>query len=298
MKKMNNVHVLDIEQVKAIREFLIIKDDLIRDGSFNKVLRDDIFQLLESQDCIVLYYPLENEENNGFHVEYPYRGELKHFVYINTDQFKETQIFTAAHELGHIWKIIEFMQENGFSGDDEWEERVISRFAAELLMPKDEFRSFAIKEIVVSKKQYTKKQLPMTSIIRIVTAIMNEFFTPFKSVVHRLYELMIISEKLANTLLEKYDTGEYRDYSMIVANEQGYNRLYQTPDKLLKHIDGLKELLDEAKNNNAMPEKWLASMYSLFDYEFDRQDITLGVSLPDDISIIEGGDIDEENGGY
>jgi len=280
--------------VSAILSFIKEKD-LKKIGFFNKVLRDDIFHLLESQDCIVLYYPKDNENNNGFHVKHPLRGELKKFVYINTAQLKETQIFAAAHELGHIWGIIEYMNEQGFDGDgeDDWDERIINRFAAELLMPKKEFIYFLKREFDRIKDQNNNMQI--IDIISIITAIMNEFLTPFKSVVRRFFELEEMSKEIAQMLLDEYDDGIIREYSEKIAREQGYNRLYKRPPDRLKHIDGLKEFLDKAKEKEAMPEKWLRAIFALFDFDYDA---VIDKSLSENINIFEGGSVDAENCGH
>ena len=293
--KNNELHMLHRDQVSVILSFIEEKN-FIGDGVFNKVLRDDIFYLLESQDCIVLYYPLESEDNNGFHVKHPIHGELKKFVYINTAQFKETQIFAAAHELGHLCGIIEYMKEKGFNGDgeDNWEERIINRFAAELLMPKIEFKFSFDREFAKIEDQNQHYGTPIINVVSFITAIMNEFLTPYKSVVRRFYELGAISEESALLFLEGYDDGIIREYSKIIAKEQGYNRLYQPPDRL-KYINGLKEFLDQAKKEEAMPEKWLISMYKLFDLDFDA---IIDKSLSENIDIFKGGSVDAENGGH
>ena len=294
MKK-NNVRKLPKNQEIAILSFIKEKN-LEEKGFFNKILRDDIFHLLESQDCIVLYYPQENEENNGFHVNHPFRGKLKKFVYINTAQLKETQIFAAAHELGHIWGVVEYMKEKGFSSEniEDWDEWIINRFAAELLMPVNEFHQVCKRELDIVEEQYKHNQMPMKYAISVITAIMNEFFTPYKSVVHRFYELGVISNETAFMLLDEYDSGLLRDYSEKIAKEQGYSRLFQPADKL-KHIDGLKEFLDKAKETDAMPEKWLFSMYKLFDFDYDT---TIEKSLTENIDILKGGSVNAEDGGH
>lgn len=66
----------------------------------NPILRSDVLELLDVY-CTVVYYPKENESNNGFHVTgiLDRLGNEKHFVYINTNQTIDKQIFTAAHEL-------------------------------------------------------------------------------------------------------------------------------------------------------------------------------------------------------
>jgi len=79
----------------------------------NQLLREDVLDLLDMY-CTVIYYPLENESNNGFHITgIPHKnGEEQHFVYINTSQTIEKQIFTAAHELGHIWEVDSYVLEH------------------------------------------------------------------------------------------------------------------------------------------------------------------------------------------
>ena len=69
----------------------------------NRLLREDVLDLLDRY-CTVVYYPLENEENNGFRVkDIPFaNGSCHDFVFINTAQTLEKHVFTAAHELGHI----------------------------------------------------------------------------------------------------------------------------------------------------------------------------------------------------
>ena len=237
MKK-NRVRMLPEKQVSAILSFIKEKSSLEK-GIFNKVLRDDIFQLLERQDCIVLYYPKEDEENGGFHVMHPLCGKLKKFVYINTAQLKETQIFAAAHELGHIWGIVDYMKEKGFSDTDEadWDEWIINRFAAELLMPNDAFHYYCEREFAIIDEQYKHNQIPLISVISVITAIMNEFLTPFKSVVHRFYELGVISNDIAFMLLEEYDLGEVYSAAMCVVLECDY--LLSDDNKAIRHIGSI-----------------------------------------------------------
>ena len=104
----------------------------------NRLLREDVLDLLDRY-CTVVYYPLEEEENNGFRVkDIPFSdGSYHDFVFINTAQTLEKQAFTAAHELGHIWNVDRYVIEHcGISS--ELAEPIINRFAAVLLMPKEE----------------------------------------------------------------------------------------------------------------------------------------------------------------
>lgn len=148
----------------------------------------------------------------------------------------------------------------------------------------------------MEKRTIPKSHKTIIGLIRIITALMNEFLTPFKSVVYRLYELRIITDATVAYFLQNYDEGSYKSYSKIVAKEQGYSRLYKEPDHL-KHIDGLKELLDKARDENTMPEKWLDSMYTKFEFERNCQERALETSLLDGIGIHEEGDVDAKDSG-
>lgn len=62
----------------------------------NAIVRDDIFTILEKH-CTVLYYPIEDERNCGFHIKKIVNDTLEEFIYINTAKPLEEQIFAAAH---------------------------------------------------------------------------------------------------------------------------------------------------------------------------------------------------------
>lgn len=56
---------------------------------------------------------------------------------INTNNTIEKQVYIAAHELGHVWKIDEKVLAKCDGNIDS--EAIINRFAAELLMPAELF---------------------------------------------------------------------------------------------------------------------------------------------------------------
>ena len=145
-----NAQKIPVEQVDIIRAFIDSRrDEHSRENNvhLNTVLREDIFPLLD-RICTVVYFPIDDKENNGFHVSYPFRGQDIDFVYINTAQDREKQIFTAAHELGHIWELDKHLSaECKLQMDTEYCERIMNRFAAELLMPMDIFLEYARSKI-------------------------------------------------------------------------------------------------------------------------------------------------------
>ena len=123
--------------VEAIKKIILdIKEKCIIK---NTAIRDSIFGILENE-CTVIYYPLENEKNRGFHIKKIVKNELKDFVYINTAKPIAEQIFAAAHEFGHIWEVADKVWKIlGYEGKptEEEEEDITDWFAAELLMPEE-----------------------------------------------------------------------------------------------------------------------------------------------------------------
>ena len=62
----------------------------------NMIIKDDIFGILEKH-CTVIYYPIENEINCGFHTKRFVKNKLEDFVYINTEPYTHSSA-TPLHE--------------------------------------------------------------------------------------------------------------------------------------------------------------------------------------------------------
>lgn len=260
-------------QVISICQFIESKRAEIQSTAgihLNAVLRDDIFWLLDRY-CTVVYYPIDDGSNNGFHVSYPRQnGQEVHFVHINTAQHKEKQIFTAAHELGHIWEVNKFVKGYETANNAlEFDEHLMNRFAAELLMPKDLFLPF---EKIAVNEATKEGVLTIGGMVQAITAMMNEFFVPYKAVVMRLYELDVIPSKIAKVLLGEGSVplSIIEEFSKTVAKKQGFDRLYQVDRR--KFIDGLNELLDKAIEQGAMPEQWLKNFAERFEIQVKASD--------------------------
>lgn len=150
----------------------------------NKPVGENIFELLEKKS-IVLYYPLLNEKSNGMHIDRHENGVNKHYVYINTGKPYYDQIFTAAHELGHIINISDLVNEQ-VPDCNEMEENIVDRFAAEILMPRDMFLAqwkFFAKDIKKDNK------IKVVDFLHSATKQMIFFKVSFASVLLRLAEL-------------------------------------------------------------------------------------------------------------
>ncbi len=233
--------------VEAIKDVVKkVKEDYLID---NEVLRDYTFEILEKH-CVVLYYPLEGEKSNGFHTKKIVKDELKDFVYINTAKPVELQVFTAAHELGHVWNVAKKVWDAlGYKDtlEEEMEESITNRFAAELLMPEAAF----IKMFYQKKDEMGLEGNTITAddLLRISVGLMNVFLVQYDAVRKRLFETKIINDA-GRALLKKNDS-EYKEKVQIYAKEQ--NSLLEKAS-FNKTIPGIRELIEEAEKKASLNE--------------------------------------------
>lgn len=236
------------------------RDELKRKNLFiNDIVREDIFDILESC-CTVVYYPLPGEENDGFHitipVDYIKDASSEHFVYLNTDKYLEKQVFAAAHELGHIWideeQIWTPELQNVMERNHKNTEYIMNRFAAELLMPDILFTQSAREKLDHYKKDGNK--ILVVDVFRVVASLMDEFCATAQAVIVRFYETGIFSKSICRMLLSG-PTDSQNAYSEFFDNliglciqEGGYTRLHKNTDK--RGINGFPELLDEAERKH------------------------------------------------
>ena len=207
----------------------------------NEPIRDSIFEILDDK-CIILYYPQENEENDGSLIQKYINDKLTNFVHINTYKVIEKQVFTAAHELGHILNLHEYLLENcdeyNQKHDKDIEEAAMNYFAALVLMPTDIFTNKA-KSLF---KEYGDT-LKLDDFIKISLNLMDIFFVPFKAVVVRLFEIDIIDKSTVeflinnNVILDKIN-----DYIKLY----GFTRLGIRSEK--KGIKGYPELISKVED--------------------------------------------------
>lgn len=280
------LHFLSDDIVEQIKLFIYNKrnEDEIKAKYPNALLREDIFSMLDDY-CTVVYFPLENETINGFHITgiVDASGKENTFVYINTAQTIEKQVFTAAHELGHIWGIDEIIStkfSHIFSSEEI--ENITSRFAAELLMPEQIFHNSCIAEFDRNKE--SEGTITIFNLIKSVAVLMTNFFVPYKAVLHRIAELKIITEDAANMLLG--NAGIPYDEIIQLVNKYlrdiGFTNFLEPTKKCW--IDGLADLLDKAQERGTVSENKINHLRSLFKLTDDSQisdglDARLNISL-------------------
>ncbi len=223
----------------------------------NMIIKDDIFGILEKY-CTVVYYPLENEKNCGFHTRRYVKGELVDFVYINTAKTISEQVFTAAHELGHVWKVAEQVWEKSGEPeklDTEVEERIINRFAAELLMPTQEFRETFNAHVKDLFADNDTNKIGFIDMIRVIVLQMNDYMVPYEAVRKRMVETNIIDPKVGE-LMHQHEN-ELIPIIAVFAKEQN-TMLDRITEK--KTIPGLRKLVETAEKSGEVSKYTIAKI--------------------------------------
>ena len=249
---MDKIVSLPKSVIDSIKKFLLLKK-----LQSDSLLRDTIFSLLERY-CTVLYYPQENEENDGCHVRRIVNNEIVSFVYINTFKSIEKQIFTAAHELGHILELNSFLIQNCPDYKNNMEEHAMNKFAALLLMPDNVFDKTVLEHAAAYCTNDGK--ITLDNLIKFSLYLMDYFFVPFKSVIIRLWELGHLTEIDAVSLInDKSTLAKINDYIKIL----GYKRLGIKSCK--KSIKDFAELLDKAEDQDIFPKTKITSIRNKMD---------------------------------
>lgn len=277
---MKDIQILPKEAEQTIRAFIEQKfqQNNLRTDFPNKLLRGDVLRLLD-QFCTVIYYPVEHESNNGFHVSIPlFDGQTQDFVFINTAQTMEKQVFTAAHELGHIWNVDKtILSELKLETTPQNQELVINRFAAVLLIPEDEFKAVLFTEVKKLSNKDGSVSLP--NMYRLIVILMNFFFAPMKAAVLRMVELECLSLNDASLLLGENKEDEHSVTVLInqLCNELGFTEL-QNPSRK-KWIDGLAEKLTIAEQRQLLPKEKIDYIRRAFDVQSFEPNMDLDRSI-------------------
>lgn len=227
----------------------------------NTAIKDSIFSILEN-NCTVLYYPFDNENNRGFHTKKIVGNELKDFVYINTAKPIAEQIFTAAHEFGHIWSVGEkvwgFLKYETKPTEDEIED-ITNLFAAELLMPTSEFKKAFVAHI--KDLGIEDDIIKFEELIQVIALLMEDFMVPCRAVIKRFKETSIISEETEEQLLSI--EGEVSKIVDILMKDRN---TYLGSRTKVKTISGIRGLIEEAEKEDNVDTYLLMKMKKEFQF--------------------------------
>lgn len=244
----------------------IIDKERTDQGITNDIIRDDVFYLLDHH-CIIIYYPFPKEDINGYHISRHITGEKEDFVFINTANTTEKQIFAAAHELGHILKVDEIIYNCFDIGVDvETSEAIVNRFAAELLMPKEIFTE-KIKGFLNKYNNGSDNLLP-TKMLELIVYLMNEFLVEYEAIIKRFLEVNELSEEDANLLRRLTDSEAFDQHIKKIAKTSNYTRLFIRSN--YKSMSELVESLDEARKHKTLTEEKIARLAEEFDIKLEN----------------------------
>lgn len=241
------------EIVSAIQNF--IEEKKQKEGIVNEMVRDDVFSVLE-KECKVLYYNLD-DSIEGCHRIKPMNGKMEQFVFINTSKVVQEQVWTAAHELGHVWEVDQFVKKVVPSCEESCE-ALVGRFAAEFLMPE----TFFHKEVRAKLLElgFEGGKLSGQKMVKLVTYLMNYFGTPYKSVIRRFSEVGYIEKEYEQTYLTCFERNTALYERLIQENQ--YTRLEEK--KPVYSISNLQSDLEYLEKRGAIKEKYLCRVRELF----------------------------------
>lgn len=239
--------------VNCIREFIEKKRE--EKTIVNKIIGEDVFFILESES-ILLYYPLENDKIKGIHAEKVVHNELKQFVFINSDKETDNQTWTAAHELGHVWKVDAYVFSK-IPGCTVSSEDIVNRFAAELLLPINEFCN---EYVQCMRRMCLGSSLNKKEFMEVIAYLMNTFCAPYKAVIKRFVELGIVEKQFEEPYIEAFHNN--RDlYEQIIA-ENYYSRLGKKRESI--SMASIGKDIDLLEKNGLLPEKLIKKYRDMF----------------------------------
>ena len=224
-----------------------------------------VFDLLRKRSKLV-FYPLENEENDAFLLEGMPSGDGKvNFVFINTAKTIEKQVFAAAHELGHLLDVPGAIR-MGHRTED-LDERIVNRFAAELLMPEHDFKDAFLRE---SMGKVNDNTITFRDFAAILVHMMDRYSVPYDAALLRSREVGLISEDAARDSFEG-NSNLTRDaidaYISKLISSGSYNNLQTKTYR--KDIDGLEALLQKAETVESIPAGMINRLRKRYDVPSD-----------------------------
>lgn len=254
---------------EEVTEFISNKaSEYISKKELNVPIGTEIFSELK-RVSILLLYPLFDENANGICVTRTVKNKKEKFIYINTNNNITKQVYTAAHEIGHIIDIDkELKKEIEFNDDPEL---IINRFASELLMPKKDFIQMFIK----TRDQLfgLKTTIKVDDINKLIFELMLHFMVPYRAICYRMGELSILSNDDVNWL-EKYERKNKDDIEKTLRNNEKYSVLVKTDRN--KEFGNIKELINKADDNNLTFKTKINRIRELFDSDVQQKsDITI-----------------------
>lgn len=162
----------------------------------------DLFKILEQRGMKVILRPLPDSKVWGFSIT---NKELGHAIFVNTQSTRERQLFTLAHELGHIVMdrdhTATVLTEKKSKDGDAKEQEILAEaranaFAAAFLMPELEVKT-ALLNLGVSEGAQQEISTATIDYLR------KQFGVSYDAMLWRLVNLKIINKKEREKFLTK-----------------------------------------------------------------------------------------------
>lgn len=229
----------------------------------------DIFSLIEQRKIYLIRYPFGKDILLGFSTMF----EGKRIIISNSSEILSREIFTIAHELGHI--IYDFEDSNqdlkvdldiSDINEDISESRAF-HFANCFLMPEEQLTKFI-------KYELKKRQSELTALD--IVRIQIEFNVSYNAAVKWLYEIGIISSSHKNELFnKKHETTSAALFRMI-----GEDDKLLLPSNIIKVPNQYYEYVISNYENNYIPFSSLQKALSLLGK--DASELKKDESIPDE----------------
>ena len=259
-----------------------IKADNFREKC--KVSRYGIINLFHECERVgykLIRYPLGEEGDLGFAL----KKENDIVIFTNTSSRLSREIFTMAHEIGHV--VLHLDSSNSFidtastiSGrvSDELEQEA-NLFAACLLMPSDEVDKFLDLEI----EDFKEKGLSVMDIAR----IMSEFNVSFDMALNRLENLGKIDAKKHEILNNKKNEMRVGNLLRVVGGNAKLNEVSNEIELPYEFID----YVIYNYNHNAVPQETLEKVLACYELSLDdvADRLVKLVEVDDDLDSLIGG---------
>ena len=221
---MNHNYKLTDEQIEKVK---VLAENARRDlGVFPNVpVADDINMLIEKKNIYICEYPFQTSE--GSHTDatitwFETNNGPMTFIGLNSALFFDEQVFALAHELYHFQTKTGKAYINELDEEDTATERMADRFAAELLLPRDELRS----SVRLEFPNEAIKEANILRILRFIARLQCKWWLPYQSIVLRLYEEGHIEKCLYDQLYSIDARAENSEYGKILKSidEEKYKR--------------------------------------------------------------------------
>lgn len=229
----------------------------------------DIFSFVNNQGIELIRYPFGKDTILGFSTFY----EGKKIIVTNSSEILSREIYTVAHELGHI--VFDFADETGLKIDRDGQDNSIAEerayyFADCLLMPEENIKAML--------KEVFKKSGNEIRAINIVQ-MQLEFRVSYNALVERMAALGIITANKKNNLYKERDFYSSKKlFSMLGAEED----LLIPADKLIVPPQYIDYVMSNYENHY-IPLSSLKKALSLVN--IDTSDLEEKITEGDDDSL-------------